>query len=343
MWEIMSPDAFYLMALPLVAAIYACFCRRTSKHRGITPFTAIHLKLRKDIQRTRWIFRTLFGLFLLALGLLSLAIARPALIHTWNRTQSEGIDIVVSLDVSESMEASDLKPTRIAAAKAVIRNFVQQRKEDRIGLVIFGGEAVTKSPLTRDYDFLLSQVDDVRLRELKQGTAIGMGLANAIARLRTSEAKTKVIILLTDGDSNVGAINPITAASLAKQEHIRIYTIGIGRENRVVVPIYAYDASGHRAQLVAQVPSYLNPELLAQIATLTGGKAYMAKDTGMLNRIWDEINKLEKTKVKNIPMEKREELFFWIAFLGLVLLAVIVLLGETRFRRVPYVISMAKP
>ena len=216
--------------------------------------------MRRESRRTKRIFRALFAFTLLSLIVLAFVAARPTWVKSWAKKSSEGIDIVLALDVSESMDADDLPPSRILVAKQVIRDFIRRRTEDRIGLVLFGGEAVTKCPLTRDFDFLLSQVDDVKLRELKQGTAIGNGLASSIARLRHSDAKNRVIILLTDGDSNVGAINPITAANLARQEGIKIYTIGIGKADRVVVPIYAYDIFGKRNQLIAQVPSYLNPE-----------------------------------------------------------------------------------
>ncbi|MBI1861133.1 MAG: VWA domain-containing protein, partial [Deltaproteobacteria bacterium] len=158
-----------------------------------------------------------------------------------------------------SGSVSDYKPSRIDVAKTVLKDFIRRRKFDRIGIVMFGGDAVTKSPLTRDYDFLATQIDDVRFRELKQGTAIGMGLLGGVSRLRNSQAKTKVIILMTDGDSNVGTVNPITASSLARQENIKIYTIGIGQKDRVIIPIYAYDSLGRRGQLIANVPPYLNP------------------------------------------------------------------------------------
>ena len=232
------------------------------------------------------------------------------------------------------MEATDLVPNRMVAAKAVIRGFIEARPDDRIGLVIFGGEAVTKCPLTRDHDFLIQQVEDSRMRELKQGTAIGMGLANSISRLRNSESKTKLIVLITDGDSNVGAVNPITAANLAKQEGIKIYSIGIGKEDRVVVPIYAYDLNGRRTQLVAQVPSYINPQLLAQISKITGGNAYMARDTGMLHRILQEIDRLERSKIKMQPQQRRDEHYFFPAAIGTILLLLAWMLQETRFRKV---------
>jgi Ca-activated chloride channel family protein len=231
------------------------------------------------------------------------------------------------------MDADDLIPTRILAAKSVIKDFVNHRPDDRIGLVIFGGEAILKSPLTRDFDFLLSQVEDVKLRELKQGTAIGNGIANGIARLRQSESKNRILILLTDGDSNVGAINPITAAHLARQEGIKIYSIGIGQHDRVLIPIYSYDSNGQKSHLLTQIPSYLNPELLKQISTITGGRSYMARDTGMLNRILRDIDSLEKTKIKLLPMSKREEIFFIPALLTTLFLATLIFVQETRFKR----------
>jgi Ca-activated chloride channel family protein len=231
------------------------------------------------------------------------------------------------------MDAEDLDPTRIIAAKQVIRQFINQRPNDRIGLVVFGGESVMKSPLTRDFDFLLTQVDEVKLRELKQGTAIGLGITNGISRLRKSQSKNKILILLTDGDSNVGAVNPMTAAKMAAQEGIRIYTIGIGKQDRVVVPIYGFDSRGRKTHLVAQVPSYLNPKLLEEMSELTGGKSYMARDTGMLSRILQEIDKLEKTKVLLTAHTELEELFLYPALAALLLLTVSYLLLETRFQR----------
>ena len=190
-----------------------------------------------------------------------------------------------------------------------------------------------RSPLTRDFDFLLGQVEEVKLRELKQGTAIGLGLTNGIARLRKSHSRNKVVILLTDGDSNVGSVNPMTAAKLAQQEGIRIYTIGIGQEDRVVVPIYALDAQGKKTHLIAQVPSYLNPKLLKEISELTGGQSFMARDTGMLSRVLQEIDKLEKTKVTLSALTEIEELFIYPGLFGLFLMAFAFLLMETRFQR----------
>lgn len=333
MWYLANPKALFFAAFPLGLALYFIVKRRSRTSRLLLNLSGPLALLRQQSARAKRVFRLLFIATLGALLLLVWVIARPTRVRSWAKKWSEGIDIVIALDVSESMDADDIPPSRILVAKQVIRDFIRRRGEDRIGLVLFGGEAVTKCPLTRDFDFLLSQVEDVKLRELKQGTAIGMGLASSISRLRHSEAKNRIIILLTDGDSNVGAINPVTAAMLARQEGIKIYTIGIGKADRVVVPIYAYDMFGKRTQLIAQVPSYINPELLKTISRLTGGKSFMARNPGMLNQFVMEIDKLEKTKVKMIPMEEKDETYFKPALVATLLLGLIYCLQETRFRK----------
>jgi Ca-activated chloride channel family protein len=325
--------AFWILVPLVLAALFFVFRRRSRTDSLLSRMPGPWKDLLKEMRRTRWAFRFLFLAQLVALGLLVASVARPVRTKTTVKKSTEGVDIVLVLDVSESMDAEDLDPTRIIAAKQVIRQFINQRPNDRIGLVVFGGESVMKSPLTRDFDFLLTQVDEVKLRELKQGTAIGLGITNGISRLRKSQSKNKILILLTDGDSNVGAVNPMTAAKLAAQEGIRIYTIGIGKQDRVVVPIYAFDSRGRKTHLVAQVPSYLNPKLLEEMSELTGGKSYMARDTGMLSRILQEIDKLEKTKVLLTAHTELEELFLYPALAALLLLTVSYLLLETRFQR----------
>lgn len=332
MFSMSHPNYLLFFVIPMGLAFY--FLTKEKKARRSTLLMSLeHTILKKESNRTRFAFRILFIVSLVILGLFTFILTKPFRTRTYTKLWTEGVDIVIVLDVSESMEAADLQPNRIIAAKSVIRDFISRRPHDRIGLVIFGGEAIMKSPLTRDFDFLLGQVEDVRLRELKQGTAIGMGLANGISRLKKSESKNKVLILLTDGDSNVGAINPITASHLAQQEGIRIYTIGIGKEDRVVVPIYAYDANGKKTHLLAQVPSYLNPELLKDISRMTGGLSYMARDSGMLLKILQEIDKLEKTKIKVQPMTEREEMFFFPALIATILAFLYFIITETRYKR----------
>jgi len=327
------PSVFWLLMPLLLGGLFFVFRRRSPKDNLLSRMPGPWRDLFKQMQRTRWAFRFLFTAQLIGLGLLIASLARPVRSKTTVQKSTEGVDIVLVLDVSESMDAEDLEPTRILAAKQVIRQFISQRPNDRIGLVVFGGESVMKSPLTRDFDYLLNQVEEIKLRELKQGTAIGLGISNGIARLRKSQSKNKILILLTDGDSNVGSINPMTAAKLAAQENIRIYTIGIGKQDRVVVPIYAFDSRGRKTHLVAQVPSYLNPKLLEEMSQITGGKSYMARDSGMLSRILQEIDKLEKTKVLLTAHTELEELFFYPALMALFLLTVSYLLMETRFQR----------
>jgi Ca-activated chloride channel family protein len=332
-WELADPQSLYWVILPALVAVYFLLRRRSPKRAGVIPFAGPRAFMHKESRRLRWVFRGLFLVFVGCLLVFAWIVARPVERRSWTEKSTEGIDIVLTLDVSESMDADDFHPTRLIVAKAVIQDFIRKRKYDRIGFNIFGGEAVTKSPLTRDHDFLLSQVEGVRLRELKQGTAIGMGLSNAILRLKDSQAKTKIIVLLTDGDSNVGAINPVTASQLARQQGIKIYPIGIGQKNRVIIPIYQYDDFGHRGPLITRIPSYINPALLKEIAQITGGKSYMARDSGMLNRILQEIDQLEKTKIKMLPKEKQEEKFTVPAIVASLLLLALFLLLETRFRK----------
>jgi len=266
--------------------------------------------------------------------------AEPVFIQFRTERKSSGIDIVLAVDVSESMEATDFLPNRMVVSQKVIRDFIRRRTEDRIGLVIFGGEAVSKVPLTTDFDFLLEQVDNLKMRELKQGTAIGMGLLSAVNRLRQSTAKSKVVVLLTDGDNNVGAVNPTTAAHLAKQEGIKVYTIGIGKKDRVLVPIYAYDMDGNKTQLITQVPSYLNPELLKEVALTTGGKTYLARDPAMLTDILREIDAQEKTMVRVKTKTEIQDVYFWPAVAAMFLLFMFHLLMNTIGRQGKIVFSV---
>jgi len=333
-WQFGDPTMLLVALLPLAFALWFFF-RKKRAPKDSLPFSSWSELLEKERKRTRRAFRLLFAFFLVGLLGLALGAARPHRVKAWAKRFSEGIDIVLVLDLSESMEADDLVPTRFIAAKKVIGDFIAKRTDDRIGLVVFGGESVTKAPLTRDYGFLRDAVRDLRLRELKQGTAIGMGLANGISRLRGSESHSKVLVLLTDGDNNVGAVNPVTASLLARQEGIKIYAIAMGAADRVVVPIYAYDEFGRKTQLVAQVPSYLNPELMRRLAANTGGRAWMARDTGALQQVLQEIDRLEKTRVRLQPMQKKEELFTIPALVAFFLLMLTVLLLETRFRWVP--------
>lgn len=334
---LLSPLALLLALIPLGVTAYFFLIRRNAKSSRILFYSSAAESFLKRSHQMRWWYRGFFVAFVASLLLLVFAIARPAFVKKWTKQWHEGIDILFALDVSESMDATDFLPNRIEVAKQVLKEFVGRRSFDRIGLVLFGGEAITKVPLTQDYPFLLQQIDSVHLRELKQGTAIGMAIASSVGRLRSSETKTRVIILLTDGDSNVGSINPVTAAHLAKDEGIKIYTIGMGKSRRVVVPIYAYDAFGKKTQLLTQVPSYLNPELLQRVSRLTGAKAYMAKDAESLTKILAEIDELEKSPVKQSAHQEYDEIFLPFAASATLILFLLAGLLQTRFRRARYV------
>lgn len=333
MWQLEHTEYLILMLIPIGILVHFLLKRKNASLSTHLLFAQNADFLKKKSRRTKNILRLLFLCQISAIALLVYVVCEPFELKTWAQKWTEGVDIVICLDVSESMDATDLQPNRFIAAKQVIREFIKNRPNDRIGIVIFGGEAILKSPLTRDFDFLYSQVEDVKMRELKQGTAIGMGLSNSIARLRKTESKNKVIILLTDGDSNVGSINPVTASNLAAQEGIRIYPIGIGQSDRVLVPIYSYDMDGRKTQLIAQVPSYINPKLLEEIAHITKGKSYMARDTNGLHKILQEIDSLEKTRIKVKPMAEKQNRFLLPALIATLLLFLSILLQETRFQK----------
>lgn len=325
----MHPSILTLLAIPALLALYFALAK-PSTPRGL--FTGPIDLLKKLTRQSRLKMRSIFALALITMALIIFAASGPIKELTTPSVTADGIDITLVFDISDSMEADDYKPNRMEVAKEVLKDFIRRRKYDRIGIVLFGGDAVTKSPLTRDYDFLAHQIDDIRFRELKQGTAIGMGLLGGVSRLRNSKAKTKVIVLLTDGDSNVGTINPMTAANLARQENIKIYAIGIGQKDRVIIPIYAYDTFGRRGALIANVPSYLNPALLKHIAQITGGQAYMARDGNMLARFVNEIDALEKTPLKVNLKKETIPYYRYPLVLGALLLLMIILLLEFRFK-----------
>lgn len=332
-WELLLPAHLLWALLPLGIAAYFLVRRRDAGARELFAF-CLPAALEKHSRRLRWVYRAVFLLFLGSLLGLAWVASRPVLRQSWTERSTEAIDILIALDVSVSMEADDFLPSRMDVAKKVIRDFIQRRKYDRIGLVQFSGEAMTLCPLTRDHEFLLQQVNAIELRKLKVGTAIGMGLSNALLRLRKSQTRTKIIVLLTDGDSNVGAINPVTAAQLARQEGVRIYTIAMGQKDRVLVsPTKEIDDYGTLQRSSQKIPSYLNPKLMNEIAETTGGRAYMARDTGMLVRILQEIDHFEKTHIKMLPKERILDHSFVPACVFTAALFMLFLLLETRLRK----------
>ena len=252
----------------------------------------------------------------LVLGALALcagavALARPQHGTLREDVTTQGVDIVVALDVSGSMAAEDFQPrNRLAVAKEVVAEFVKRRTTDRIGLVVFAGKSLTKSPPTSDSAVLLRQLDDVRLEMLPDGTAIGSGLATALTRLRRSQAKSKVIVLVTDGANNAGEIDPATATDLARALEVRVYTILAGRGGQVPMPVRVRDPfSGQIVEQTVMTEVQIDEDLLRTIADRTGGEFFRATDSSSLRNIFDRIDKLEKSEIKQTAYRRDRELF----------------------------------
>ena len=264
-----------------------------------------------------------------------LVLARPQTQNSWSNKSVEGIDIMLAMDVSTSMLAEDLKPNRIEAAKQVASEFIAGRPNDNIGLSIFAGEAFTQCPMTTDHASLLNMLQNVRTDIaarglIEDGTAIGMGLANAVSRLKESKAKSKVVILLTDGSNNRGDISPMTAAEIAKSLGIRVYTIGVGTNN--VAPYPMPVAGG--VQYV-NIPVEIDTKTLSEIAAATEGDFYRATNTKELRNIYKEIDQLEKSKLNVKTFSKRYEAYQPFALVAILALLLEILLRITIFRRIP--------
>jgi len=271
-----------------------------------------------------------FILRTLSIVLLTIALARPQASNSWRTESTEGIDIMVAMDISGTMMAEDLKPNRLDAAKTTATEFILSRPNDNIGLVVFSGESFTQCPLTTDHAVLVNLFNSINYGMIEDGTAIGLGLANAINRIKDSKTKSKVIILLTDGSNNRGDIAPITAAEIAKSFGIRVYAIGVGSYGVVNIPVQT--PLGLQYQ---QIDSQFDEKSLRDIASMTGGKYFRATDTGKLRNIYQEIDKMEKTKINVHEFNKKSEQFYLFALGAFLLLALEILLRNTFLRKTP--------
>ena len=321
-----NPNFFWLLLLLPVAALWYFFKRKEEtaslKISSIKGFStdSILAKMKP----------ALFVLRLLALAAIITALARPQTEDISSRTKTtKGIDIVMAIDVSSSMLARDLKPNRLSALKDVAADFIRKRPNDRIGLVVYAGESFTQTPITSDKNIVLNALRDITYGQLNDGTAIGMGLATSVNRLKESMAKSKIIILLTDGVNNSGFIEPQTAAELAVEFGIKTYTIGLGTNGNALSPI-AYNPDGTFRYGMRQVE--IDEKLLEEIADATGGQYFRATNNSKLEAIYDEINKLEKTEVEEFKYYKYEEKFRSFVLLAGVLLLLEWLLRNTLFR-----------
>lgn len=271
-----------------------------------------------------------FALRILALTFIIIVLARPQRTDSWKNSEIEGIDIMLTVDASTSMLAEDLQPNRLEAAKDVAAEFLNGRPNDNIGLVIFAGEAFTQCPLTSDHAVVLNLFENIQAGIIEDGTAIGMGIANAVTRLKDSKAKSKVIILLTDGSNNRGEISPLTAAEIAKTFDIRIYTIGVGTNG--VAP-YPYPV-GNTVKYM-NVPVEIDEETLKQIAGVTNGKYFRATSTDKLKEIYSEIDQLEKTKLHVKEFSSKSEEYQLFALIAFLLILAEVILRNTVLKRIP--------
>lgn len=271
-----------------------------------------------------------FVLRCLTLIFIIIALARPQASNSWRTQNTEGIDIMMALDISGTMLAEDLKPNRLEASKAVASEFILSRPNDNIGLVVFSGESFTQCPLTVDHAVLVNLFSGVKYGLIEDGTAIGLGLANAINRIKESKSKSKVIILLTDGSNNRGDIAPITAAEIAKTFGIRIYTIGVGSHGMVNMPIQT--PIGIQYQLM---PSEFDEKSLQEIAAMTGGQYFRATNNNKLRKIYQEIDRLEKTKISVRQISKKNEQFYLFSLLAFMCIVCELILRNTVLKKIP--------
>lgn len=272
-----------------------------------------------------------YALRLITITLLIIALARPQSVSSGKDVQTEGIDIMISLDVSLSMLAKDFKPNRLEVAKEVIKEFVDNRPNDRIGMVIFGGEAFTQCPLTTDHKILNTLISKVKAGTLGQGTAIGLGLSNAIARLKDIDSKSKIIILVSDGVNNTGEIDPVTAGELAKTYNIKVYTIGVGSRGKALQPVAMYP-NGELQYDYVDVE--IDEALMKKISDETGGKYFRATDNKSLRNIYHEIDKMEKNIILEKNYTNRTDLYYPIVFLAMLLLLLEFILQKTYYRTI---------
>ena len=334
--QLVSP--FFLILLIIVPLLF--IVSRWLHKRTMTPvmrFSDFNHGFEAGVQKMRQAFSVkalpmLKVLRFIVLALLIVTLARPQLSQSREHKLAKGIDILLALDISESMRAEDFEgANRIQTAKLVIKDFLAHRENDRIGLVVFAGESFTLCPLTLDYPVLVELLSDVKLGQLEDGTAIGDALATATHRLRVSQSKTKIVILLTDGENNAGSITPETAASLAKSFGIKVYTIGMGKEGGARIP-YADTTFGKRYR---EVLTYLDENTLKLIASTTGGSYFRATDGQSLKRIYTEIDRFEKTKFEVANAIVRKELVGYFLIPTMLLLGIEILLSNTVLRKIP--------
>lgn len=321
-------SSYFLYGLIIIPLLIVWYIFLGRKHQAFVKFSDTGFF--KGMPKSWRIYarHILFVIDICALALLIIALARPQSSSKNQKINVEGIDIVLTIDLSSSMLAQDLKPDRLEAAKSISADFVKGRPEDRMGLVVFASETFTQVPLTTDHGMLLNMMKDLKCGMLEDGTAIGDGLASSVSRLKDSEAISKVVILLTDGDNNAGSIDPATAAEMAKLFGVRVYTIGVGTRGTAPYPVQT-PFGGIQYQ---QIQVTINEPLLQQIADETGGKYYRATSNEKLEQIYEEIDQLERSKIEINEFTRVHEEFLPFVLIGLALLLLGFILKNTIFK-----------
>ncbi|HIC53318.1 MAG TPA: VWA domain-containing protein [Gemmatimonadetes bacterium] len=323
-------DPWVLGLLAIVPLTY-WLGARGERRTGALRFSALDMARQAGNGISVWLPRVPALLGAVSVTAVIVALARPQTGITSETLLTEGIDIIMVMDVSSSMLAEDLKPNRLQAAKGVAADFVGGRRNDRIGLVAFAGEAFTQAPLTLDYSVVQSLIGELQVGIIEDGTAVGMGLGTAVKRLQASDAESKVVILLTDGRSNRGEIGPVTAARMAQALGVRVYTVGVGTRGNAPVPI-ADPLVGTR---LVPMPVDIDEPTLQEIAELTGGRYFRATDNESLTSIYEEIDQLERTEIEVENFMQYAERFPVVLAFGLLLLLMEVGLAQTVLRKLP--------
>jgi len=323
-----NPKYLLLLLLLIPMAVWYVYKQRskqaTIRMSSLEPFQRAPRSWKNYLRHLPFVLR------MVVTTLLIVVLARPQSTDNWESSTTEGIDIIMAMDISSSMLAADLQPNRLEAAKDVAAEFINGRPNDNIGLVSFAGESFTQCPLTTDHAVLLNLFGKMESGMIEDGTAIGVGIANAINRIKESNAKSKVIILLTDGSNNRGEIAPVTAAEIAKAFGIRIYTIGVGTQGTAPYPVQT--AFGTQYQ---NVPVEIDEVTLKQIASTTGGAYFRATDNAKLKEIYTEIDQMERTKISVKEYSKKQEEYLPFALLAMCLLLLEVVLRNSVLRTIP--------
>jgi Ca-activated chloride channel homolog len=322
-----NPEVLFLL-IGLIPLILGYVLKQKNTHAAI-QISSIQALLTTPKTYRYYLRHLLFILRALCIALLIIILARPQVPKSWREISTNGIDLVIALDVSTSMLAKDFTPNRLEAAKEVAKEFVSERKDDRIGLVVFSGESFTQFPLTTDHNILINLLGEVKTGMMKDGTAIGLGLANAVRNLKDSQAQSKVVVLLTDGINNAGSIAPMAAAQVAQDLGIRVYTIGIRRR----------EIGQRSTEFLGSVEILgsdynIDPDMLQNIAQLTGGRYFSSTDKETLKQIYHEIDRLEKSRM-DISEYGNKEAFFPFAIFAAIMLLMEIILKNSLLRSIP--------